>query len=157
MAYYLVGSLALALLFITKRIYSYILFLRLQKKNGCKPVVEFPQRETILGYDLYTEQMNSMRNNTILPNALKRYRKLGNTWKARMFGADWYNTIEPENVKFMLATNFKDFNLGLRKHQFGALLGDGIFTSGECVNCLREVELSTSFLLQMERIGNIHV
>jgi cytochrome P450 len=38
-------------------------------------------------------------------------------------------TIEPENIKTVLATNFKDFSLGKRRHDnFFPLLGDGIFT-----------------------------
>ncbi|QKX60538.1 uncharacterized protein TRUGW13939_07683 [Talaromyces rugulosus] len=37
-------------------------------------------------------------------------------------------TIEPENVKAVLATKFSDFGLGTRNQQFYPLLGDGIFT-----------------------------
>lgn len=37
-------------------------------------------------------------------------------------------TIEPENVKAILATKFNDFGLGTRNQQFYPLLGDGIFT-----------------------------
>ncbi|ANB15330.1 C-22 sterol desaturase [Sugiyamaella lignohabitans] len=37
-------------------------------------------------------------------------------------------TIHPENIKAILATNFKDYSLGLRYKQFLPLLGDGIFT-----------------------------
>lgn len=37
-------------------------------------------------------------------------------------------TIEPENVKAVLATQFQDFGLGTRHEQFYPLLGDGIFT-----------------------------
>jgi hypothetical protein len=37
-------------------------------------------------------------------------------------------TIEPENIKAVLATQFKDFCLGTRHQQFDPLLGDGIFT-----------------------------
>lgn len=37
-------------------------------------------------------------------------------------------TIDPENVKAILATQFKDFDLGKRYNQFQPLMGDGIFT-----------------------------
>jgi cytochrome P450 len=37
-------------------------------------------------------------------------------------------TVEPDNLKAMLATQFSDFGLGLRHEQFYPLLGDGIFT-----------------------------
>lgn len=37
-------------------------------------------------------------------------------------------TIEPENIKAVLATQFNDFSLGTRHAHFYPLLGDGIFT-----------------------------
>lgn len=41
-------------------------------------------------------------------------------------------TVEPENIKTVLATSFKDYSLGMRRSQIGPLIGDGIFTlSGE--------------------------
>lgn len=41
-------------------------------------------------------------------------------------------TIDPENIKSILATNFKDYSLGVRYKQLEPLLGKGIFTlSGE--------------------------
>lgn len=41
-------------------------------------------------------------------------------------------TVDPENVKTILATNFKDYSLGIRYQQLFPLLGNGIFTlSGE--------------------------
>jgi len=46
------------------------------------------------------------------------------------------NTIEPENVKHILATNFKDFGIGERQDAFGALLGQGIFTTGQYISLL---------------------
>jgi cytochrome P450 len=46
---------------------------------------------------------------------------------------EWqFATIEPENVKALLATKFPDFSLGVRHNAFYPLLGDGIFnTDGE--------------------------
>lgn len=37
-------------------------------------------------------------------------------------------TVDPENIKTVLATHFKDFSLGTRHYHFQQLLGDGIFT-----------------------------
>lgn len=37
-------------------------------------------------------------------------------------------TCDPENIKTVLATSFKDYSLGLRHPMFLPLLGDGIFT-----------------------------
>ncbi|CCG24420.1 hypothetical protein CORT_0F01930 [Candida orthopsilosis Co 90-125] len=37
-------------------------------------------------------------------------------------------TVDPENIKAVLATQFNDFSLGTRHAHFAPLLGDGIFT-----------------------------
>lgn len=50
------------------------------------------------------------------------------TNKVNVFGKDMFNTCDPENIKAMLATQFKDFCLGERHAQLFPVLGDGIFT-----------------------------
>jgi cytochrome P450 len=45
-----------------------------------------------------------------------------------MLGNDLISTIEPANLKALLATQFNDFGLGIRHRQFYPLLDDGIFT-----------------------------
>lgn len=50
------------------------------------------------------------------------------TNKVNIFGKDIFNTCDPENLKAMLATQFKDFCLGERHAQLFPVLGDGIFT-----------------------------
>lgn len=52
----------------------------------------------------------------------------GNTFQLRFLSRKLITTIEPENVKAILATQFQDFCLGTRHEQFYPLLGDGIFT-----------------------------
>lgn len=44
------------------------------------------------------------------------------------------NTIDVENIKTVLASNFKDYGLGQREEAFGAMLGQGIFTTGKSLN-----------------------
>lgn len=50
------------------------------------------------------------------------------TGRSQVLGRFIFWTIEPENIKTVLATKFKDFSLGLRHAQFFPLLGNGIFT-----------------------------
>ncbi|KAJ5179372.1 hypothetical protein N7492_002582 [Penicillium capsulatum] len=52
----------------------------------------------------------------------------GNTFRQRFLSRILITTIEPENIKAVLATKFQDFSLGTRHEQFYPLLGDGIFT-----------------------------
>lgn len=70
-----------------------------------------------------------MKEKQILEVGCKRYLDNGATWSATMMGQTFFNTIDPENIKAILATNFNDFGIGQRVDAFGALLGRGIFTS----------------------------
>ncbi|KAJ9490202.1 hypothetical protein VN97_g3076 [Penicillium thymicola] len=56
------------------------------------------------------------------------YAVYGNTYRQTFLSRNIITTREPENVKAILATQFKDFSLGTRHQQFYPLLGDGIFT-----------------------------
>jgi len=115
--------------YIAKTIASYISAARFKKAHGCKPEHKLPQPERFLGYGLYKTQTNASKNKELLEGNYKRFQANGTTWSSRMMGATYYNTIDPENVKAILATNFKSFGLGGRLEALGALLGKGIFTT----------------------------
>lgn len=75
--------------------------------------------------------MAAGKSGLYLKDGFRRYEQLGKTWVARLCFMDWYNTIEPENLKFVLQTSFDDFGLGSRLKSFGPLMGEGIFTTGK--------------------------
>lgn len=50
------------------------------------------------------------------------------TGRREMLGKFVFWTVDPQNIKAVLATQFKDFYLGLRYPALYPLLGDGIFT-----------------------------
>jgi hypothetical protein len=128
--FYFIAIVGLISVFVVRSIASYISAARFKKAHGCKPVHKLPQSERIIGYDLYKLQVQATKDKNILDAGRKRYEAQGvNTWSASILGRTFYNTIEPENVKAVLATNFKDFGLGDREGPFGPLLGRGIFTS----------------------------
>lgn len=52
----------------------------------------------------------------------------GKTIRTQVLGDFVISTANPENVKAILSTQFKDFSLGLRHSIFFDLFGDGIFT-----------------------------
>lgn len=60
------------------------------------------------------------------------YNELGcrPTWKQNILG-NWHHvTADPKNIQAILATQFKDFELGpFRRNLFGPVIGNGIFTS----------------------------
>ncbi|PKY05653.1 putative cytochrome P450 alkane hydroxylase [Aspergillus campestris IBT 28561] len=57
-----------------------------------------------------------------------QYNIYGTTFRHALLGREMVSTIEPENIKAILATQFNDFGLGNRHREFYPLLGDGIFT-----------------------------
>ncbi|KAF4629186.1 hypothetical protein G7Y89_g8956 [Cudoniella acicularis] len=119
----------LALAFATRWLIRYVSIVRFKRKHGCKSEVRIPQVERIIGYDLFKIQMQASKDKKIIEVSRKRFENFGNTWSGSMMGQRFFNTIEMENVKTVLATNFRDFGLGQRQESFGPLLGQGIFTT----------------------------
>lgn len=123
-----VALTALALL-ISRGLYIYVQNYRFAKANGCKPATPLPQTERIIGYDQFKQQVEAFKNKTLLPDGVERFERIGDTFSVVSMGRKFWITREPENVKAILATNFKDFGIGRRLNAMGALLGQGIFTS----------------------------
>ena len=73
--------------------------------------------------------MAALKKKILLDVNYKRYQDNGITWSATMMGKTFFNTIDPENLKSILATNVNNFGIGERLAAFGPLLGKGIFTS----------------------------
>ena len=68
--------------------------------------------------DLHVERLRHMRNQIGQPINTMRYKLLGN---------ETLYTVDPRNIKAVLATKFKDFELGPnRTENFSPLLGHGI-------------------------------
>ncbi|KAH7346609.1 cytochrome P450 [Rhexocercosporidium sp. MPI-PUGE-AT-0058] len=130
MGYYMKAlPVLLVVVFCLNKLFNYIRIARFKKQHGCKPEVRIPQSERIIGYGLYKIQKKASQDRTILAVGRKRFDDNGYTWSATLMGRSFYNTIDPENVKAILATQFHDFGLGQRQESFGPLLGQGIFTT----------------------------
>ena len=119
---------AFALLFLRK-LFTAIQNYRFAKAHGCKDAPQMPQSERILGYGNFKDQVAMFKAKKILPEQLQRFENLSDTYSVVTMGRKLVITREPENIKAVLATNFKDFGIGRRFTAMGALLGQGIFTS----------------------------
>ncbi|KAL3417134.1 Major facilitator superfamily domain-containing protein 10 [Phlyctema vagabunda] len=124
---------------------SYILFRLLQwcatyyrrsimiRANGCQPTRKYPHSDPIWGLDMFTENMRRAKEGSFLPNLARRFELVGSgtkTFSCLILGKRVVYTIEPENVKTVLATKFKDFQLPpRRKEAFHPIFGHGIFTT----------------------------
>lgn len=107
---------------------------RMIRENGCKPIKLHPglnsPTERVFGTVIVRESMKAFKEHRLLEQAYNRFHKHGNTFEANLLAIKAIHTIEPDILKTMLATKFKDWNLpDQRKSSFLPLLGHGIFTS----------------------------
>ncbi|KAA8916610.1 hypothetical protein TRICI_001236 [Trichomonascus ciferrii] len=137
----------------------------LSARNGCetpKYVSNFP-----FGLRGLWNMLRCHRNNEFYENTVRMVDNVGRkTYRAQVVGGVLMTTIEPENIKALLATQFKEFDLGTRHSEFRPLLGDGIFTlsgdgwyhsrallrpqfTNEQVSQLKNLELHTNTLLEI--------
>ncbi|KAL7276843.1 Protein kinase alk2 [Rhizina undulata] len=124
-----------ALLFITYIFISAILRIkkrfehaRFAREHGCLPPKEAPH-----SFPLNIQRLRDIvaaNDANLLPVYFHNQQKLhGTTYKSCILGVDAIITSDAENVKALLATQFKDYVLGKERHNnFFPLLGDGIFT-----------------------------
>jgi hypothetical protein len=85
---------------------------RFRKAYSCLPPKQYPQAERLLGLGLFLQRLKDGKNNKLLPRSIQRFETTGNTFSFVLMGETMFATIEPENIKAILATQFEDFNLG---------------------------------------------
>lgn len=99
------------------------------RSAGCAAPPRLPQLEHVLGLQNIRQMLQAVKQKRMLELGLERYIQVGNTFSTAALGKVFVHTIEPENLKAVLATNFRDFGVGPRIDIFGQLLGAGIFTT----------------------------
>jgi cytochrome P450 len=100
---------------------------RQNAKNNCKPPVyisDYP-----LGIRSVLKIDKAHKRNEFYSFTREMIDLVGKkTFRHQTVGGVPVLTIDPENVKAILATQFKEFDLGGRHSEFQPLMGDGIFT-----------------------------
>jgi hypothetical protein len=122
-------ALGVVFLLILKRVVTKIQNYRFAKAHGCEAPPALPQPERIIGYANFKDQVAHAKAHQVLNHQKRKFEEVGDTYTAVGMGRNLILTRDPENVKALLATNFKDFGIGRRLNAIGALLGQGIFTS----------------------------
>lgn len=102
-----------------------------KKAHGCEPPIRAPQKERIIGWSAYQHLQKTRREHVSLHQTFRRAMEIGRTNTAVVMGQEIISTCDPENIKTVLATNFKDYGIGPRMHAMGPLLGKGIFTTDD--------------------------
>ena len=104
---------------------------RKEREHGCQP----PPRmisvwDPIYSSDHFLRIVRSLQKHNLLGMYLKLWQKLGvYTVINPLLGNELIYTIEPENVKTILATNFHDYYFGPLREPLKPFLGAGIFVS----------------------------
>ncbi|KAM3425111.1 hypothetical protein BST61_g7075 [Cercospora zeina] len=103
----------------------------LKRQKGCLDAPKWPQKDPILGLDIFFENIAALKARTLLELAADRFQQTGvTTFQLKALGRRIHTTIEPENLKVIQAIDHKKWSLGTRrKVGFRPLLGDGIFTT----------------------------
>jgi cytochrome P450 len=106
---------------------------KLIREHGCEPVPKYAHKGILgklLGTDVIKEMVASAKKGNM--HETNRHRNWSNpkinTLQVQALGRATIVTIEPENVKTILATKFGDYSLGeVRCRTFIPLFGHGIF------------------------------
>ncbi|OJJ76856.1 hypothetical protein ASPBRDRAFT_114633 [Aspergillus brasiliensis CBS 101740] len=97
------------------------------KALGCQPPTSVSTG--ILGITGFYRIAKAAREKRWVEFIADHYQTSGPTFRQQALGGLMVtNTVEPENIKALLATQFQDFGLGTRHREFYPLLGNGIFT-----------------------------
>ncbi|KAH8701058.1 putative cytochrome P450 alkane hydroxylase [Talaromyces proteolyticus] len=120
-------------LFVTWVLYSLLrsVFTKIQTRRkaralGCLPAKDISK--PFFGIGTYLELAKAAKEKRALEAARESFAVGGHTFQRTILGLKALNTLEPENIKAILATQFSDFDLGARHRLFFPLLGNGIFT-----------------------------
>ncbi|KAL8865833.1 MAG: hypothetical protein Q9174_006669 [Haloplaca sp. 1 TL-2023] len=99
-------------------------------KYGCKPGKTVHSRYPF-GLDILQASIRSVREHKGLEKYQSRFRELDcHTHFSKFLGVRMITTMEPDNIKAVLATDFKSYSVGEdRKKSLRPILGDGIFNS----------------------------
>lgn len=112
-----------------RHLVAYISLSRSYKINGCERPPRHLIYDPIFGIDFTMGNIKAFRESRFLERQRARYNETGTTHYTFVNGRQAIHTIDPENIKAILATNFKDYTIAHRKTIMGPLLGRGIFVS----------------------------
>lgn len=116
---------------------------KVKSQHGCKPLPERRSWIPYFGFDLFISDIRHYYTHTLLENGRKIMQGFlpARTYSLTYRGRKIYVTTNPELVKHILSTHFKDFQLSKeRKEEGRKILGNGIFTTeGEAWRHSREM------------------
>lgn len=157
---YIIAAFGFVVVYTFHRLTKYGLALRrrslISRKHGCKPFPRFHHSDPIFGLDVFFENVKLLKRGEFLDRIEGRYLEMKSwTYTQLLLGDPIIQTAEPENIKAILATQFKDFPLpSRRKAALGPVFGHGIFTTDG-----KEWEISRALLrpnFTRSQVGDIN-
>ena len=135
---FLLVAVAAAVLQIIRMVLASWQHSRKARELGCQSVPLYPTKDPI-GIDTLRQTLAADRKKAIPKLAEHRVRTISElenryvtTFTIRNLGRNIIFTVDPKNVQAVLATKFKDFELGeVRRHSLHPLLGPGVVSSGQ--------------------------
>ena len=124
------GSLVLATFYL---LYQYVAIKlkrrALVEKFNCKPPAKYPHKDPFFGLDMLWDMILAVKSKSYLDRVRRLYQENGNTFSSHSLTSS-VHTIEPDNIKAVLSSNFKDYGISpARKEAFLPLLGQSIIIS----------------------------
>ena len=106
------------------------LYRRGAQHSTCQDPSKYPQKRLLLGLDTLQETIASVKSRRYLKSLQLDYARYGNTFSKQYLFTSIVCTIEPANLKCILASNFRDYGITtVRKEAFRPFLGDNILTA----------------------------
>ena len=99
-------------------------------KHGCQRLRRAPQRDKILGIDVFLRVAKATREHQSMQHISNWFSQVGSTFRFNVLGDKVIMTNEPMNVQAILVTHFSDFEIGESRSRSSAqMLGHGVFNS----------------------------
>jgi len=119
-----------ALYYLSQRIAIHRRRVKTKLQHGCKPPSRYPVWDPILGTDVIYDAVRAVKRKTFLSEKQSHYEAYGNTHSSRLATNAIISTVEPDNIKTVLSTNFKDFVIGTpRRRAFGPIIANSILVA----------------------------
>ncbi|KAL8696267.1 MAG: hypothetical protein Q9201_007743 [Fulgogasparrea decipioides] len=137
---------------------------QLTRQHKCRRPATYKHKDPILGLDAVYEAVQAGKSKNYLARQRTLHDRFGYTFSSRFLTTAVINTIEPENIKTVLQTNFQDYGIGdRRKTAFAPLLGKAIIqVDGKewrhsrtrirqvlTTNCVRDVTIFEKHVLRL--------
>jgi cytochrome P450 len=128
---WLLGGFILGLVyFLRKRFAAEVRRRNIISTHGCKTPSRFPVWDPVFGLDVMYQTIQAHKRKTLLSTKRSHHQVYGMTHSSRLATVPAISTIEPENIKAVLSTNFKDFVVGTpRRRAFSPIIANSILVA----------------------------